>query len=231
MADLPFTSARVQALHDAWVTSAAGWGEGSAPRRRGGRIERVWSAGSDRLAVSVYAFPTSTASHGLQVTTQRTQGERSAELYFSVDGGKTTADALRVTLTPAEGAPVEVGVPLTAEVGSRVVQAGTRPDLDALSATLTAVRDDFPARARVWIDELAAGIDRVLDARDFQMCDDGPDPGGGRPPPCLPRPPTDAEVAGLRARWHADLDRRRAVIDADPAGWGALVRSLVPPVP
>jgi hypothetical protein len=239
----PFEDPAISDAYDGFFAWAEARGWTATPlRKRGARLERTWVLGtpgkqtkvaprSGRLALAVFASSTPTHSYGLQWRAATTDEDGHGVSLLVVIGGKRiTPDQVRLDLHLAGAEPIELGAPLTWEVGERVVQTARPEGLTAVQAHLAGYQGEaFADSATADLDALSAAVRSVLDGLDYTVCDYGPSPGQGIPGPCRPRAPTDAEQEAHQAAFAAELQRRRAAV-ADAVRWQAMIRMVTPTI-
>lgn len=238
----PFEDPAIEPIYGRLTAWADGRGWTSSPLRwAGSGLERTWTygdpgkqpiaaPGAARLSLSVFAFRDPTSSHGLvwsaTITDQAGLGTR---LLVVSDGGRITPDQVRIDLKPGVDAVVEIGAPLTWEIGERTVQTARPSGLTEVLAKLASYQGaNFATEAARDLQALEAVVRPVLDKADYTMCDYGPSPGRGIPGDCFPRKPTATESEVHRAAFNAEIERRRSVI-GDGVAWRALLDQIVPP--
>lgn len=237
----PFDDSDAAQVYDrlsAWA-DAQGW-SGGPLRRAGSRLERTWrrgepgkglfaAPGTARIDLSVFAGSTPTHSYGLQWRAAASDDHgHGLRLMLVAGAGRVTPDQLRIDLQQGDGAPIELGAPLTWTLGERVLETARPHGLAEVQARLSAYLGAGVATEGARdLDALEAVVRPVLDAGDYTVCDYGPSPGRGIPGPCLPRAPTAAEREAHAAAFESELVRRRRALDeAEP--WMALLTTLAP---
>lgn len=237
----PFEDPAVASVYGRLAAWADGLGWTSIPLRRAGTsLERVWirgepgkqpvpAPGSARLSLSVFVYSEPTSSYGLAWSAGITEVAGQGVRLLVVSGGKRiTPDQVRIDLKPGAEAVVELGAPLTWEVGDRVLQTVRPSGLTEVLAKLASYQGtSFAAEAAHDLAALEAVVHPVLDRGEYAMCDYGPSPGRGIPGDCYPRAPTPEEREAHRASFDTEMARRMEVI-GDGTAWRALLDELVP---
>ena len=146
-----------------------------------------------------------------------------------VSGAKTyMPDQVRIDLVTSTDAVVQLGAPLTWEVGERGLLTAGPIGLTEVRAKLNAYQGAaFAAEASRDLDALEAVVRPVLDSGDYTLCEYGPSPGSGIPGDCNPHAPTPAEREAQRLKFDTELARRRAAL-GDGVAWRAMLDEIVP---
>lgn len=237
----PFEDPAIEPIYDRLASWAEGRGWTERPLRRGGSfLERVWVMGDPgkqpmplpgaaRLELSVCAYANPKSSFGLVWSAGITNPAGQGAHMLVVSGARgITPDQVRIDLKPGADAVVELGSPLTWEVGERTLQTSRPSGLTEVLGKLASYQGAaFAAEATRDLQALEAVVRPVLDRADYTMCDYGPSPGRGIPGDCFPRKPTATELAAHRAAFDAEMARRKAVI-GDGVAWRALLDEIVP---
>lgn len=238
----PFQDPQIQPVYNRLSDWAGAQGWASTPlKRRGSRLERTWTRGlagkgelpgpgGAQVALSVFASSKAEHAYGIQWSAGvADEAGHGLHLFWASGATGVTTDQFRIDLWQDGGGPTELGAPLHWKVGERALQTSGPSGLAEVQTRLDAYLVAFSQAAAADLSALDALVSPVLDRGDYTVCDYGPSPGKGIPGPCLPRAPTTAEREANKAKFAAEMERRRRVL-ASSAPWSELLGSVSPPL-